>query len=76
MLKSSASVLEKWKNRGIRIMSIQVKPNMNNSKDMKVFATAKEAVLYLEEYTGGTSSGRSYDDKILEWIWIGKAKKL
>lgn len=57
-------------------MSIQVKPNMNNSKDMKVFATAKEAVLYLEEYTGGTSSGRNYEEKLEEWVWIKKAKKL
>jgi len=37
-------------------MAFQVKPNMNNSKDMQVFATAKEAVQFLEEYTGGTSS--------------------
>jgi hypothetical protein len=49
---------------------------MNNSKDMKVFATAKEAVLYLEEYTGGTSSGRTYEEKLEEWVWIKKAKKL
>jgi len=57
-------------------MAFQVKPNMNNSKDMKVFATAKEAVLYLEEYTGGTSSGRTYEEKLEEWVWIKKAKKL
>ena len=55
-------------------MAIQVKPNMNNSKDMQVFATAKEAVQFLEEYTGGTSSGKTYDEKIQEWIWIEKAK--
>lgn len=55
-------------------MAFQVKPNMNNSKDMQVFATAKEAVRFLEEYTGGTSSGKTYDEKIQEWIWIEKAK--
>ena len=55
-------------------MTIQVKPNMNNSKDMQVFATAKEAVQFLEEYCEGTSSGRTYEEKLQEWIWIEKAK--
>ncbi len=55
-------------------MAFQVKPNMNNSKDMQVFATAKEAVLFLEEYCEGTSAGRTYEEKLQEWIWIEKAK--
>jgi len=55
-------------------MAIQVKPNMNTRKDMQVFATAKEAVLFLEEYCEGTSAGRTYEEKLKEWIWIEKAK--
>ena len=55
-------------------MAIQVKPNMNTRKDMHVFATAKEAVLFLEEYCEGTSAGRTYEEKLQEWIWIEKAK--
>jgi hypothetical protein len=41
---------------------------------MQVFATAKEAVLFLEEYCEGTSAGRTYEEKLQEWIWIEKAK--
>lgn len=55
-------------------MAIQVKPNMNTRKDMQVFATTKEAVLFLEEYCEGTSAGRTYEEKLQEWIWIEKAK--
>mgnify|MGYP000376573034 FL=1 len=55
-------------------MAIQVKPNMNTRKDMQVFATAKEAVLFLEEYCEGTFARRTYEAKLQEWIWIEKAK--
>jgi hypothetical protein len=53
---------------------IKVRPNYHSRKGIASFKTAREAVQYLEEYTGGTSSGRTYDEKLEEWIWIGKAK--
>ena len=55
---------------------IKVRPNYHSRKGIASFKTAREAVQYLEEYTGGTSSGRTYDEKLEEWIWIGKAKMI
>tara|TARA_R110002072_G_scaffold172872_1_gene327376 strand:- start:1470 stop:1682 length:213 start_codon:yes stop_codon:yes gene_type:complete len=53
------------------------KPNLNNSNGIKEFPTAKEAVAYLEEYTGiemaydrnRKTKEITYDWEIIEKLW-------
>ena len=56
------------------------KPNLNNSNGIKEFPTAKEAVAYLEEYTGiemaydrnRKTKEITYDWEIIEKLWKKK----
>ncbi len=53
------------------------KPNLNNNNGIKEFPTAKEAVAYLEEYTGiemaydrnRKTKEITYDWEIIEKLW-------
>lgn len=51
------------------------KPNLNNMIDAKEFATKKEAVAYLEEYTGiemAYERDRKTKEITYDWEIIGK----
>jgi hypothetical protein len=51
------------------------KPNLNNMIDAKEFATKKEAVKYLEEYTGiemAYERNRKTKEITYDWEIIGK----
>lgn len=59
-------------------MNWTAKPNLNNTMHSKQFATAKEAVAYLEAYTGVEmpyERNRKTKEIVYDWQLIGKLFK-
>ena len=55
------------------------KPKLNNKIDSKVFDTMKEAIQYLEDYTGHKMDyvkNSKTKERIYDWELIGKLQRI